>query len=123
MEYQMLQQQVQQIQQSIKTTADQLIEIEYMKSSLEEFSSAEPGKDMLCPIGSGIFVKASVKDNQSFFVNVGDNVVARKDLTQVKELLDSQLKAIEETRAKLMENFNLLASRMQGLEHEFMGAE
>ena len=58
-EYQVIEEQTKAVSKQIQELADKLLELEYLKISLDEFSELKKGTGILAPISSGIFVKAN----------------------------------------------------------------
>ncbi len=94
------------------------MEINYIKNSLDELSEIKEGKEILCPLSSGIFVKAKVQKTDEFLVNVGSNVVVKKDLEETKKLMDSQEKELEESRESLTQKYYEIYTGLQELQQE-----
>jgi prefoldin alpha subunit len=120
MEYQALEQQSRQVSDQIQKISEQLYEIEFIKQSLEEYNKVKEGTEMLSPISSGIFVKAKVAESDSFYVNVGSNVVVKKNLEQTKELMKKQGEQLKSAHEKLVLGFEDVNSKLQALESDLM---
>jgi prefoldin alpha subunit len=107
-EFQMLQQQMEQLNEHINLLNQQNVELEVSKEALKEFANSEDG-EMLAPIANGIFVKAKTSESKSILVNVGSDVVVEKTVEQVVAMLESRqqdtLKQITHFQ-KLMEQFH-----------------
>ncbi len=80
-------------------------------------------KEILAPLGRGIFVKAKLTSDD-LIVNVGDKNFVKKDVPQTKEILGNQLKKLEEVQKELEEkieetdkNLNELLSQVQKMEN------
>jgi len=120
MQYQMLEQQSKQMQEQLQKVAEQLYELEFIIQSLGEYNKVENGKEMLSPISSGIFVKSKVADSKSFYVNVGSNVVVKKNLEQTKTLMNQQILELKNAQGKIMENFQHVNSQLELMQGELM---
>jgi prefoldin alpha subunit len=120
MEYQTLEQQSKQLSEQIQKISEQLYEIEFIRQSLEEYNKVEEGTEMLSPISAGIFVKAKVSESDSFYVNVGSNVVVKKNLVQAKELMKKQGEQLKSAHERLALGFEEINSRLQKLEAELL---
>jgi prefoldin alpha subunit len=68
------------------------VELLLIKASLEDLKE---GSDLLIPLGVGIYAKAKLSDANEFLVNVGSNVIVKKSLDEVKEMIDKEIKEIE----------------------------
>lgn len=120
MEYQTMQQQMQQIQKQVQLTADQVMEMEFIKNSLSDMSAVKKGERILCPISNGIFVDAKIEDPGSFYVNVGSGVVVKKDLDGAKKLMDSQKGEVENVRQQMLSQVTELSTRLQDIEKDLL---
>lgn len=91
-----LQQQLEQLKEYKEILGRQRQELEISIKGIEELGSIEPETELLAPIASGIFVKAKLGDNTHFMVNVGSDITIEKTGRQVIELLQAQLRDIQE---------------------------
>ena len=91
MEFQMLEQAINHLQQKKVTVEKQMVEFTSLKENLESILKTKVGSSMNTPIGSGIFLKSELKDNTSVLVNIGSNVVIEKPIKESSELVDKQL--------------------------------
>jgi len=73
MQFQMLDQNIKQLQRQFEMITNQLIELSVTSSSLDEFNKIDNGKEVFVPLSSGIFAKANIKDTSELLVNVGAN--------------------------------------------------
>ncbi|MFW6014351.1 MAG: prefoldin subunit alpha [Candidatus Nanoarchaeia archaeon] len=117
-EYQTYEEHLKDLQKQLQQVDENILEINYIKNSLDEFSQIKEGKEILCPLSSGIFVKANIRKTHEFFVNVGSNVVVGKDLEETKKLMESQEKEIEKTRENLNQKYYEVYTRLQNLQQE-----
>ncbi len=118
MEFQMYEEQLNNMQKQFDQLEENLLEINYIKNSLDELSKVEKGKEILCPLSSGIFVKGEIKKSDEFLVNVGSNVVVKKNLEETKALMDKQKKELEGSKENLSLKYNEYYSRYQELKDE-----
>ena len=86
----------------------QIKELEEFGNGIEEFGDIE-NKEILAPIGRGVFIKADRKD-EKLFVEVGAGVVIKKDSGEVKEIIDGQIKKFHGARGQLREQLQEYAS-------------
>ena len=116
MEYQMIDQHAKQMHHQLEAVTQQIMELTSAKSSLDEFEGISEGKEILVPISSGIFAKASLKKNSELIVNVGANVAVTKDMSQAKELIGKQLEDIKNLHRRMVEELEKLSERAAELE-------
>ncbi len=116
----MMDKQIKKIEEQLRLVSEQFLELEYIRQSIGDLSEVKKGKEILCPISSGIFVKAKITDPENFFVNVGSNIVVKKDTEGAQKMMESQAAEIEKTREALVEQYNQLALKMQEIEKELV---
>jgi len=118
LKYQTIEKQMQKINQQIQEIDGKLLELEFLKQSLAELSNTKKGTEVLAPLSSGIFLKANLTDNEELLVNVGKNTVVSKTVPQTIELMDEQVKHVEELRNQLIEQLQNIGLQGQMLENE-----
>ncbi len=89
-EFQELQQQIEQINQHLELLTQQNVEMDISIGALEELEKTKVGNEILAPIANGIFLKAELKDNQKLIVNVGSDTTVEKTIPEVIKLLEEQ---------------------------------
>lgn len=117
-EYQMYEEHVKKLQEQYSQIDEQLLEIEYIKKAIDDLAHVKGGKDMMCPLSNGIFVKANIQKPEHFLVNVGENVICKKTPQQTKELMEKQKKEMESNREQIGEQLESIQKRMHELEQE-----
>jgi len=105
MEFQMLQQQMEEISNHAEMLNQQNLELDISINAIKELGKTKLETDLLTPIANGIFIKSSLKDNQKMVVNVGSNTTVEKTVLEVVELLEEQKKDLSE---RIIEVNNLL---------------
>jgi prefoldin alpha subunit len=118
MEYQMLEQGMRQLQKQLEMVTQQMMEVSSTRSSLDDFKNSKEGSEILVPINSGIFAKASLKSNSELLVNVGAGVVVTKDVESAKKLLEGQVEEMKKVQKKMVDELERLASKAENLEKE-----
>lgn len=118
MEMQLLDHQMKQIQQQLQHVEQQVTEAEEVGKHLEELSKGKVGSKMLVPISSGIFISATLADNQQLAVNVGSNVIVKKSMPETKEMIGNQVIDMRKMQEELAKQFEKIAHRAGELEQE-----
>ena len=118
MEFQMLDQQIKQLQKQLEAITHQLMELNATSYALDEFRNVGSGKEVFVPLSSGIFAKAIVKDTSDLLVNVGANVVVKKDIASTKKLIQSQMEEIKKIHAQIVGELEKLTNRAAHVEIE-----
>ena len=91
---QMIQQQAEQIAEYVQKLQMQLQEIDNSLEALQELKNTAINTEILAPVANGIFLKASLQDNQKLVVNVGAEVTVEKTIPEVITLLQEQKEKI-----------------------------
>ena len=116
MEFQAIDQHIKQLQKQLESVTHQLIDLNSTGNSLDEFNKIGPGKDIFVPLSSGIFAKASIKDTMQLLVNVGANVVVKKDVDSTKKLIQRQMEEIKKIQKQMIEELEKMTSHAAQLE-------
>ena len=116
MEFQVLDQHIKQLQKQLDAVTNQLIELTVTRNSLEEFNKLNADKEAFVPLSSGIFAKASIKDTSELLVNVGANVVVKKDIASTKKLVQTQVEEIKKIQRQVIEDLERLTRYAAQLE-------
>ena len=95
-QFQLLNEQAEQLNQYKELLSQQLSEIELSISSLNEINNIPENAGMLAPVADGIFINASLKDNSKVMVNVGANTVVEKSIPEAIKLLENEKKGLAE---------------------------
>lgn len=96
MQFQQLQQQLEQIADFVERLHQQQQEIETSIEALKELKKTKINSEILAPIANGIFLKAELKDNANLIVNVGAEVTVEKTIPEAIKLLEEQKEKIIE---------------------------
>ncbi|MDP3734367.1 MAG: prefoldin subunit alpha [Nanoarchaeota archaeon] len=94
MQFQTLQQQMQQIVEHIELLQQQNMELDISQNALQELAKTELNTEILAPIADGIFFKGNLKDNQKLIVNVGSNTTVEKTIPETIQLLQKHQQEI-----------------------------
>jgi prefoldin alpha subunit len=113
LQFQMFQQQIEQINQHLEMLTQQSAELEISINAVKEIGQTKVDQEILAPIAGGIFLQAQLKDNQKLIVNVGSGITVEKTNLQVIELLQQQ-------QAELMQKIIETDSVLQQLSAQAM---
>jgi|SRR3989344_600575 len=116
MEFQMLDQHIKQLQKQLEAVTHQLIELNATNNSLDEFDKVKAGKEVFVPLSSGIFARASIEDTSEVLVNVGANIVVKKDITSTKKLIQRQMEEIRKIQKQMVDELERITSHAAQLE-------
>tara|TARA_Y100000310_G_C20397667_1_gene675859 strand:- start:328 stop:720 length:393 start_codon:yes stop_codon:yes gene_type:complete len=94
-EFQMVMQQLQQLEGQMNQVKQNVIELTGLASNLKEMKSVSSGKDMYVPMGSGIFVKAKTLDSSSVVMNVGASTCVTKSVDDAVAMVEKQVEELK----------------------------
>ena len=114
-EYQMLQQELQNIGEIFQNLEKRKKDYELIISSLRGIG--EQKKDVLLPLSSGIFIKADVKED-AVFVNVGSGIVTKKSVDEGIKYVTEQYDDLTRTQETLASDVMSIEAKAHQLEHE-----
>ena len=115
---QIYEQQIQQLQQQLEAVEQAIIEMNSLILGLDELTGSKD-KEILAPIGRGIFVKTKLV-SEDLTVDVGGKNFVKKSIPETKKLIEDQVKKLEEVKKELNDN-------LEGINNEltttFMNAQ
>ncbi len=92
----LLNQQLKELDQSIIYARDQMDHAHLAVLMLTALAKANPGDDMLIPLGNSIFAEVKAHNVKTVKFGVGAGVVVDKDLSDATSLMKGQLKELAE---------------------------
>jgi len=116
MEMQMINQQMNQIQQQIQMIEAQLIEVETTKNALRDLQKTKIGSEILAPVSNGIFIKATLSDNEKLRVNVGSGTVVEKSIPEVIKIIEEQESEIRKAESQMSAELEKLTTKALEIE-------
>ena len=117
-EIQILEQQIKQIQKNLEILNQQIFELNMISNSLTEIKKTKIGQELLVPLGSGIFIKTELKDNNEILTNVGSDVVVSKTNAETKTFIKSQTEFVIEMITKIEQELHLSISKYEELKED-----
>jgi prefoldin alpha subunit len=118
LEFQVLDQQIKQLEKQSIALNNQLMELMMTNQSLDDMKNTKEGTEILTPLSSGIYAKAELKDNKSFIVNVGANTALVKDVNSTKKLIETQIDEIKNLQKNLVSQLQTRTTKAALLEQE-----
>lgn len=117
-ELQMVSEQLERLRTQLHSTDDKLAQVDFVISSLREFSTVHGEQEILIPITDGVFAKAVIKDTTELLVNVGAGAVVDKDVPGAIQMLEKQKLKLAEYRTRLAEVIDKFYEKTQALQAE-----
>ncbi len=118
LEFQILEQQIKQLEKQGNTLKNHLLELVSTSQSLEDMKQVEEKAEILVPISTGIYAKAELKDKNRFIVNVGANIAISKDIESTKKIIVGQIKEISEVHEKVDNELQQHIQKAASMEEE-----
>ncbi len=118
LELQFLDEQMKQIQKQITMLDEQLVELNNTIQALDDFNKTSVGTNILVSLSPGVFANAELKDNKELLVNVGSNIVVKKNVDETKELLKKRLDIIKQYRDLILAEMQKINLQAVNLEQE-----
>jgi len=116
---QLIKQQMEALDKRILLLEEKRAELEIITQALESLEK-QKNKELLIPLGSGVFLQGKLLNANTVFVEVGANVVIKKDWSQAKELIKSQINELEKAQMKLREELVLMNEEAEAREMELI---
>ena len=111
MEFQMLEQHIKKLQAQLEAVTGQLMELNSTSNGLDEFEKIKGEREIFVPVSSGIFAKAKLTETTELLVNVGSNVVVKRDVSSAKKLIHGQMNEIKKIQERIADQLDKLTSR------------
>ena len=108
----MFEQQIQQLRQQLQAVEESIIEITSLNYGLDELEdSAE--KEILAPLGRGIFVKTKLLSDK-LTVDVGGRNFVKKSIPETKKIIENQIKKLNKIKEDLNRNLEEINQELRG---------
>ncbi|OIO62754.1 prefoldin subunit alpha [Candidatus Woesearchaeota archaeon CG1_02_33_12] len=118
LELQFLDEQMKQIQKQITMLDEQLVELNNTIQALDDFNKTAVGTKILVSLSPGIFTTAELKDNKELLVNVGGNIVVKKNVAETKDLLKKRFDSIKKYRDLTLAEMQKMGLQASNIEQE-----
>lgn len=117
----MYEQQIQQLQQQIRAVEQAVVELSSLSLGLDEMIGAK-GKEIMAPIGRGIFVKTKLL-SEDLVVDIGGKNFVKKSIPDTKKLIDEQVEKLETARNELNDSLEILGREIEEVIGDAQGKE
>ena len=118
MEFQVLEQQIKQLEKQNTMLNNQLMELMMTNQGLEDTKKIKEGTEILTPLSSGIYAKAQLKDSKNLIVNVGSSITVVKDINSAKKMIEDQIEEIKKLQENLVDQLQTQTTKAASLEQE-----
>lgn len=123
MEFQLLNQQIQQSQQQMQMISQQVIELKTISKNVSEISKAEPDSEMYSNLGVGVHIKSTIKDSKHLLVNVGAGTFVQKTPEETITIVDKQVVELEKFVQDMEKNLQKNTEKAEELREEISEAQ
>lgn len=117
MEFNLFNAKLQELEQQLQLIEKYVAELQATSSALQQLKETEKDKDMLAPVGQGIFVKSKLQDNKEVMVDIGAKVFANKSVDEARGIIDKKSVDFMALREKIGEQIEAVLCKMQEIEN------
>jgi len=114
-EIELLQSQANVQNQNLELLTLSLSELKVTLETLEQLKKIETGKELLIPLGSGSYVRSSLKQNDKVIIGVGSGFSVEKDVDEAKATVDKRAAELESAIQKTRERMQEISGRLEEL--------
>ena len=97
LELKFLEQKINQVNEQILELEKQSLTFNLLSENLEDIQKTKTGEKIFVPLGSGLFMKSQLKDNKEVLINIGSDVLIKKDISEARVFIKEQIDQIEST--------------------------
>lgn len=119
-EFQLLKQQLNNVDKRLEEVGNKLDDFNRIKRSLEGIKNSEEGDELLIPLGEGLFIKANVGELDEVLLGVGGSVLVGKSLSEAVNYVDDKIDQADEMVNRLNKNAQEFVNRLRDLEPELL---
>lgn len=113
--FQMLEQQIVAIQQQLQAIEQTLFDMSSLDFGLEEIKT---NKEILAPVGAGIFAKAKLI-SEELVVGIGDKNYIKKSIPETKKLIQEQIGKLENVKKSLNQELEKINDEITRVMREY----
>lgn len=117
-QYQMVGERVKTLQKQISMLEEQSQELGATRHFVMELKDQKVPANSLVPIANGIFVRATLLQNDRVLINVGSNVVVEKTIEEAVKMMEKQASEIKELHTDLLNTLGEVAKEAETLEEQ-----
>lgn len=113
----MFEQQISQLQEQIEAVEKGINDLGALNFGLDELKGSA-GKEVLSPLGRGIFVNAKII-SENLTVDIGGKNFVKKSIPDTKEIIEDQIKKLISVKNDLNDNLEKISQEMTKAFEEF----
>ena len=119
-EFQLLQERIQEVEQQRQFIAQQNNELHKTRDSLSGLSSAHTGEQIFSQIGSGVFIRTKLDEINYVLINIGANIFASKTIEETRTFLDMHIEELENSIGNINNTLEKAANHLYALQEEIL---
>lgn len=106
----MLEKQAQELEENKITIEDEIENLREFEKNIADFSASKESS-MLASLGKGVYAKTNLQGKE-LFVEVGKGIVVKKTSEETRELIEIQIKKLEEARMKILRKLEIYSNAL-----------
>ena len=106
----MFEQQIQQLQEQINAVEKGIEELKSLDNGLDEIKQGV-GKEILAPLGRGVFVKTKL-ESEKLTVDIGGKNFVEKSVPDTKSIIEDQITKLNSVKKDLTRNLEQMSQEM-----------
>jgi|ETNmetMinimDraft_2_1059921.scaffolds.fasta_scaffold07837_2 prefoldin alpha subunit len=118
LEFQSLNDQLKQLQNSLLNLDQQLIELRKLQESLESTKNTKIDEEILVLLGAGTYIKTKLSDNKKILMNIGSDKVVDKNIDESITLVKSQIEELIKVHKNMNNELQNNTLKLQKLHQE-----
>jgi len=119
--FMMFEQQVRHLQSQLEAVERAVVDMNSLNIGLDEMKGAT-GKEILAPIGRGIFAKAQLL-SEELLVDIGDKNFVKKNISDTQKIIEEQIQKLDDVKKELNQTLEKLSQEMTQMILEEQGKE
>jgi len=123
LEFQILSQQMNQLQQQINSITTNIFELKNLEKSLDEIQKVKKDNKILIPLGSNIFIKGKLEESKEVIMGVGSKALVKKDLSYAKTMVNKQTMELEAINSQMQQEIKNITPQLENLQKELSKKE
>jgi len=109
----LFEQQINQMQQQLQSVERGIIDLSSLELELDDLKGSN-GKEILAPVGRGIFAKAKLL-SEDLIMDVGGKNFVKKTIPETQDIIKGQIKKLEQIKSQLQENSDEISREAEKL--------
>ena len=117
-EFQLLSQQISQLEEHLNVVAEQINELSSIKNNLNELKEVKRDTEILVHLWHNIFTKSKIVDSNEFIIGIGASTLVKKNSKDAIEIISEQVKELNDLSKTMKTKVIEANSTLQGLHDE-----